>query len=98
VTEEEFSVWESKFRSQTKVRFRREQTTADQIHEQIGLGLRSAVLADSLDDDEAYNVDTTNEKRLSRFHWEDVLRLKVGENIIVFFKNNSNRSIYIELC
>ena len=63
---------------------------AAQMHAELGLGLRSTMAADSLIDDEAYNIETTNEKRLSRYHWEDVLRLREGEPVVVYFNKDQD--------
>ena len=53
-------------------------------HDSTGLGLRSAAAPDLLVDDDAYKVETTNVKRLSRLHWEDLLQCNVGTSLVLY--------------
>ena len=50
----------------------------------VGLGLRSAASPDLLIDEAAFNVETTNVKRLSRLHWEYILQSKVDSSLFIY--------------
>ena len=56
-----------------RVRFQRKQITAAEREEDLGRGLRSSRADNLFVDDEAFNVETTDVRRLSRYHWEDLL-------------------------
>ena len=40
-------------------------------------------------DEDAYNLETTDAKRLSRLHWEDILRVQQGEKIVAYFRKDA---------
>ena len=50
----------------------------------MGLGLRSSDVEEFLVDEEAINVAVDNHKRLSRYHWEDIIKLEEGQPLILF--------------
>ena len=74
-TELDEIAWASFYRNMTKQipqRFQRKHITATAREGAMGLGTRSSVVSDLLVDDDAKNASTTNVKRLSRYHWEDI--------------------------
>ena len=54
----------------------------------MGLGLRSSDVEEFLVDEEAINVAVDNHKRLSRYHWEDIIKLEEGQPLILFLLNS----------
>lgn len=64
------------------------QSKQSDLEQEIGLGLRSALNEDVLVDEEAYTLKTTDAKRLSRMNWEDLLRVKEGDQVIVYFRKD----------
>jgi len=67
--------------------------TKAQREESIGRGLRSTAEEEMFTDNDAFKIETTDIKRLSRYHMEDVLRLLYGSNMIVYFKQCANSII-----
>ena len=49
----------------------------------LGHGSRSMRRDVNLVDDDAANLETTNSSRLSRKHWEDMLRMQDGESVVL---------------
>jgi len=67
--------------------------TKAQREEAIGQGLRSTAEEELFTDDDAVKIGTTDIKRLSRYHMEDVLCLLDGSTMIVYFKQCANSVI-----
>ena len=57
--------------------------------ETAGHGLCSSASPDVLIDDAASNVETTNVKRLLRLHYGDVIQLKEGSSLVLYFNPQS---------
>ena len=58
--------------------------SAAEREDAMGLGLRSSQPKDdSFFDNDALVANTTNHKRLSRYHWEDLLHLNGGDNVVI---------------
>ena len=89
VTDEEFNEWEPRFAWQMRTRFRKERPMGIAHDDSLGLGLRSGIKDLSLVDNDAVTLVTTNTKRLSRLHWEDILRLQEGDGLLIHFKRHS---------
>ena len=89
VSDEEFDEWEPRFARQIRTRFRKERVLSSSRDDGLGLGLRSAVESLSLLDDAAASLKTSDAKRLSRLHWEDVLCFQEDERLFVYFKRKS---------
>ena len=53
--------------------------------DRLGLGRRSEVHVDQLDDEDADHCKTADIKRLSRLHWEDSLVLSENDPLVLFF-------------
>ena len=62
--------------------------TRDERDEQLGRGLRSSVEDELLIDDDGATANTTNIKRTSRYHIEDILRMREKDNIVLYFRYN----------
>ena len=75
---DEFDTWESSMQRQMINRFCKVQQTKESIADSIGLGLRSSATEDVLVDSDAANLKVTDAARLSRMHWEDILRVNEG--------------------
>ncbi len=58
--------------------------------EALGLGLCSSLDNDVVVDEEAYNIEITDTKHLSCMHWEDILRVKQGDQVVLYFRKNSS--------
>ena len=41
-----------------------------------------------LHDNEAFDVSTTNARRLLRYHMEDMLRAREGDGVVLFVRND----------
>ena len=52
---------------------------------------------DFLLDKEAYNLQTTDAKRLHRMYWEDILHMMEGSDIIVYFHKNMDHNLFDNL-
>ena len=88
-TEQEFVTWESGFKKQIAWRFKRTQVTAADHVASLGLGLRSDARDDLLIDEDARLCNVTDQRRLSRCHFEDLLRLQSGARLVLYLKTNS---------
>ena len=53
-----------------------------------GRALRSTAAESDLFDDDAVKLSTTNQKRLSRCHWEDMLGYLPGQKLAMYFQND----------
>lgn len=89
VSDEEFDEWEQRFSRQMRTRFRKERVVSSSRNDGLGLGLRSAVESLSLLDDAVASLKTSEAKRLSRLHWEDVVGFQEGERLFVYFRRMS---------
>jgi hypothetical protein len=82
VDAEEFQNYYKHFLGQARVRFQEvretEQTREDKMG---GRALRSTAAESDLFDDDAVKLSTTNQKRLSRCHWEDMLGFLPGQKL-----------------
>ena len=66
-------------------RFKRVRTTVDNQIQSRGLVTRSSAKGEDLFlDEDARTAETTDVKRLSRYHWEDIVNLQGGDNIVLF--------------
>jgi hypothetical protein len=75
--------WETAFVRQTRNRFRKESTLAADCDALFCGGLPSWVAELSLVDVETATLTTTDAKCLSRYHWEDLLHVQVGNSILL---------------
>eukprot|EP00560_Eucampia_antarctica_P008311 CAMPEP_0197825644 /NCGR_PEP_ID=MMETSP1437-20131217/2695_1 /TAXON_ID=49252 ORGANISM="Eucampia antarctica, Strain CCMP1452" /NCGR_SAMPLE_ID=MMETSP1437 /ASSEMBLY_ACC=CAM_ASM_001096 /LENGTH=331 /DNA_ID=CAMNT_0043425733 /DNA_START=250 /DNA_END=1242 /DNA_ORIENTATION=- len=83
-----FEKYYAKMKRQIDHRFKRINVTAAERKDAIGLGLRSSKpKEESIFDNEALMAETTNIKRLSRYHWEDLLSLKTGGDVVLYCSN-----------
>ena len=83
-----FENYYAKMKQQIDHRFQRITVTAGERKDAMGLGLRSSKpKEESVFDNEDLMAKTTNIKRLSRYHWEDLLSLKPGGNIVLYCSN-----------
>ena len=96
ITKDEFDEWEDKFQRQTRVRFRRQAATKNDVVEGMGLGLRSSIDEDPIIGEEAYNLTTTDAKRLSRLHWEDLLRVNENSDIVIYWRKAADQSQFAD--
>ena len=69
-----FDVFLKNMKKQINSRFQRQKVTEGDRANAMGMGLRSSTVDDSLLDEDARLAETTDAKRLSRYHWEDLLR------------------------
>ena len=76
------------FTKQINWRFQRVLLSREERDDQLGRGLRSSVEEDLLIDDDGAMANTTNIKRTSRYHIEDILRMREKDKIVVYFKYN----------
>ena len=90
LTDAQFEAWEGGFGRQTRHRFRKERVLAGDRDAQIGRGLRSTSEALSLVDYDAATLTTSDAKRLSRYHWEDLLGVQVNDGVIIYFRKGSS--------
>ena len=51
---------------------------------------RLSVNESDLLDNETVQIATTNQKRLSRCHWEDMLKYSPGQKLAIYFRNDSD--------
>ena len=79
-----WSRFDQTFTKQINWRFQRTVLTRDERDEQLGRGLRSSVEDELLIDDDGANANTTNIKRTSRYHIEDILRMREKRRITLF--------------
>ena len=85
--QEVFDKWESSHQHQIDNRFCKVLQTKESIVSNIGLRLRSSANKDVLVDTDALDLKVTDAARLSRMHWEDILRVNEGRMVVVYFRN-----------
>ena len=83
---EEFEGWKSPFVQQIGKQFVVKYDSKAEKEARLGHGSRSMRRDVSLVNDEAANLETTNSSRLSRKHWEDMLRMQDGESVYIYFR------------
>ena len=88
-TQQEFVTWESGFKKQIAWRFKRTQVSAADHVASLGRGLRSDARDELLIDEDARLYNVTDQRRLSRCHFEDLLRLQSGARLVLYLKTNS---------
>ena len=97
-TDADFIAWDVWFRKQIVQKFQRIRICANDRTASLGRGLRSVAKEDLLVDDEARLIHVTDARRLSRCHFEDLLRMQEGARVVVYFKTNLNsRNLCSEL-
>ena len=86
VDAEEFHAFYKHFLGQTRVRFQEVRETKKSREAKLGeRASRSAASESDLVDDDAVLIQTTNQKRLSRCHWEDILKYSPGQKLAIYF-------------
>ena len=73
ISEEAFQIYYDKFKEQQQYKFQHWNTQREQPSDDVGMATRSSRVDDMTIDEDAYNVETTNIKRLSRYHVEDII-------------------------
>lgn len=86
---DDFHAYSTKFGLQLRQKFQATRSTAQKRSQAAGLGTRSSTAVDYLVDDEAYKVETTNIKRLSRLHVEDVIQCREGTPIVLYVEKGN---------
>jgi len=87
-TDAEFSSWLKKFHRQIRWRFQRTQTSLADRADDIGLGRRSEARDNLLVDEDARVCNVTNARRLSRYHFEDLLRVQTETRLVLYLRLN----------
>ena len=89
VDAEEFHDFYRHFLGQVRVRFQEVRETKKTRDDKMGgRASRSTIAESDLFDDDAVELSTTNQKRLSRCHWEDMLRYLPGQKLAIYFRND----------
>ena len=89
VDPEEFHQFYKHFLGQTRVRFQEVRETKKSREAKLGERvMRSTTNESDLTDDDAVNIETTNQKRLSRCHWEDIIKYSLGQKLALYFRND----------
>ena len=88
----EFVPWEPKWRFQLSKRFMNHTVLFSDKIANIGLGRKSAARDDLLVDEDANAFSITDARRLSRYHFEDVLRVQLDHPLVLYFCLNTKRS------
>ena len=79
VDPEAFAKFNKRFLAQIRVRFQAVRESKKSRDAKLSeRSMRSSVNDSDLLDDEAVQLSTTNQKRLSRCHWEDILGYSPG--------------------
>ena len=76
------------FTKQINWRFQRKVLSKEERDDLLGRGLRSSVEDDLFVDESAATANTTNIKRTSRYHEEDIMRMRENDNMVVYFQCN----------
>ena len=86
----EFNRFHDSFYKQCEHRFSYVQKRGSETIESMGMGTRSSL---SQIDEEAAVVNTTDLRRLSRYHMEDALGLKEGDRVLLYFRMQGMRKL-----
>ena len=70
------------------MRFQRTRQTVSDRADDIGLGLRSDAREDLLSDEDARLCNVTDARRLSRYHFEDLVRVQEGVRLVLYLRLN----------
>ena len=70
------------------MRFQRTSQTLSDRADNIGLGLRLDAREDLLLDEDARVCNVTDARRLSRYHFEDLLRVQEGVRLVLYLRAN----------
>ena len=89
VTDVDAAGWETSFVQHTRNCFRKERNLVTDRDVLLGRGLCSRVVELSLVNVGAATLTTSDAKCLSRYHWEDLLHIQVGNSIILYFRTPS---------
>ena len=86
-----FDVYVRYFTKQLRVRFQETRSTKKSREKALGeRSLRSATSDSDLIDDEAERLETTNIKRVSRCHFEDLVGYVPGQKLAVYIAKDSH--------
>ena len=89
----EFVTWEAEFKKQMLWWFKRIQGTAADRIASLGLGLRSDERDNMLVDKDAPLCNVTNQRHLGRYHFEDLLQVQSGTQLVLYLKTNKRSTI-----
>jgi hypothetical protein len=87
-TTDEFDKWEKQWVRQIRSRFQDWSVNSKDLVDNIGLGLRSDTKDDIFVDDDARLCRVTDIRRLSRYHFEDILRVQADGRLVLYFLLN----------
>jgi hypothetical protein len=88
-TNDEHASWVAWFQRQMRCRFQNANSSSEARAEDIGLGRRSDARDDLLLDEDARLCDVTDARRLSRCHFEDLLRMQTDSRLVLYFQLNT---------
>ena len=91
-----FAKPETNFPKQLGWRFQRSYGTKGDRADAIGLGSRLSASNEMFVDEDARNAEAMDIKRLSIFHWGDLLKIQAGQRIVMQFRHNKRSNLQKE--
>ena len=84
----EFETLRKGFTRKLKNRFVMKHETEAEQHLALGLGRQSTRKDVDLVTDNADKVITTDARQMSRYHWEDMIRMQEGDSMFLYFRKD----------